>query len=236
MILRNKYELGPTSTLIGLKNSTGDLQWSNGVPFNDNTSVFWIDSYKNYLPKDKCVHASLCNNSNPLRWHVADCDSLAPFLCQAQRCPSIWNLLNVNLSHIEPEHLFVKGSIKLPCNEKHSVERTSRFQTLSCNQGGVWNKTPKNCILHNCTNFPNVPNSFRNVTSGSFHLDAEVEYVCKPGYALHKKDEGFIFKERCTLKGWEWYDGPRAVCDGYYLNIFYLIKISIFFYHRKHLL
>lgn len=218
-LLRNKYDLGPTSTLIALKNSSGNLEWTNGVPFKNETNVYWVDTFNDFLPTDKCVHASLCNDSNPLRWHIADCNSLAPFLCQAQRCPTLWNLLNVNLSHIEPNDLFVNGDIKLHCFEKYSVERKSRSQNLRCKKGGVWDIEPKNCTLHDCSDFKYVPNSDRNVTSGSFYLDDTAEYVCKPGYYIDSV-EGTVFKEKCNLEGWTWI-GKAATCDGSFFYSFF---------------
>ncbi|CAD5126149.1 DgyrCDS14317 [Dimorphilus gyrociliatus] len=214
--LRNKYDFGPTSTLIGLKNSSGSLEWSNRVPFRNESNIYWVDSFNNNLPSDKCVHASLCNDSNPLEWYVADCNSLAPFLCQAQRCPSLGNLQNVNLSDFKPEHMFVNGKKTVQCDIKHSIKRETIEQTFECLEEGVWKAEPENCTLHECTNFPYIPHGNRTITSGSVYLGDTAEYVCKPGYHGSYEAEK-VFNEKCDLQGWKW-DGSAADCDANFYN------------------
>ncbi|CAD5126148.1 DgyrCDS14316 [Dimorphilus gyrociliatus] len=217
--LRDQIQLGPTTTLIGVKNDTGILKWSNEDAVKSSSQDAYLIA--DHLPEGKCIHASLCNESKPLRWHVADCATLVPFLCQAKKCSTIQSLKNVDLTSIHPSNWFPGGSVSLLCDRRHSVNRTSVYQHLGCSSEGNWNVTPSDCTLHDCLNPPTIKNSIRSAISGTIYLGDVAEYVCKPGY--DKSADGKRYKQVCNLNGWEWADTApdcdensyEKTCNGY---------------------
>ncbi|CAD5117691.1 DgyrCDS6442 [Dimorphilus gyrociliatus] len=207
--LRTQLDLGPTVTLIGMKNESGNLVWSDNQEIAPSQN-FW-SSPNSYLPSEKCVHASICNESNPLKWHVADCSTLVPFLCKASQCYGIDTLQNVNLTNVEVNHFFSGSSLQLFCDRYHSVNGQSFDQNLACFTNGTWNNTLYNCTLHKCTNYPSVPNSWKVQKSGSNILEDEINYICASGYnTSHPND--YEFNLKCALGGWTW-TGDVEDCD-----------------------
>lgn len=208
--LRTEFNFGSTITLIGMKNDSGNLLWSDNQEVLN--QAFW-SAPNSFLPSEKCVHASICNNSTPLRWHVADCSKLVPFLCKASKCnvQEIENLQNVSLTDYHPSSVFAGGNITYFCDKKYSIKGKSLDKTVYCTVNGTWIETLENCTLHICSNLPSVPNAWEEQVSGSDLLEDEKKFICKPGYnTSHEKN--FEFRLKCNLPGWEWIGDP-ADCD-----------------------
>lgn len=209
--LRDQIQLGPTTTLIGAKNVSGNFKWSNEVQINSTSTMAYLTA--NYVPQGQCIHASLCNTSKPLRWHVADCSTLVPFLCQSSKCSSLGHLDYVDLSDIHPKSWYASGSVTLKCLQGYKTPTSTTEQYLKCEGGGKWNVTAESCILHTCNSPTQVKNSIRTVIKGSHSLGDEVEYVCKPGYdSLADRS----YKQSCQLNGWVWYNNEQHQCDRKY--------------------
>ncbi|CAD5125275.1 DgyrCDS13521 [Dimorphilus gyrociliatus] len=211
-LIRTHYEFGSTSALIGLFRKSGAIVWSDESPLTEHS--LWAAS-ANDLTENKCVHASLCNSSNPLKYHVVGCESVAPFLCQATKCPEFSTFNNFNLSLLAKKNYHVGDTEILTCNNEYSLNGASIVQPLLCGSDGSWNLSSAECTLHNCAVTPPAVANAKIVSIfGTHTLGAIKEYICKPGYE-NGFPENHRFVLTCTLNDWAWFNNTAATCNRY---------------------
>lgn len=214
-LIRVNYEFGATTTLIGLKRSGNNYIWPDDSLLS--TDEFW-ESDKAQLTSSKCVHASLCNSTNPLKYYVVGCDSIAPFLCQAQKCPDLSTFQHYNLTKLKAENYIVGSKVILECDEEYSITGSSIYLPIECQSDGTWNSST-HCTVHVCPAEPIFRNSVKNKIYGNGNRGTILEYTCKSGYNGNYSDD-FKFTAKCQVNGWQWVDNIKPDCNRKFLKYF----------------